>query len=77
MTADIKPGPIVGRNRRRGLHRHQRIRGLRGIVREQCNGRDSSDGAHELSPVSSRPAAAFFCGDQEHGMEDIRLALHF
>jgi hypothetical protein len=27
--------------------------------------------------VSSRPAAAFFCGDQEHGMEDIRLALHF
>jgi hypothetical protein len=35
---------------------------LRGIVREQCNGRDSSDGAHELSPVSSRSAVAFFRG---------------
>jgi hypothetical protein len=61
MTADIKPGPVVGRNRRQGLHRHRRIRGLRGIVREQCNGRDPSDGAHERSPVSSPPAAAFLC----------------
>jgi hypothetical protein len=77
MAADIKPAPAIGGRQRRGLDRHQRIRGLRGTVREQCNGRDCSDGAHERSPVPSRSAAAFLCGDQEHGMEDIRSVPRF
>jgi hypothetical protein len=55
---------------------HQRVRSSRGIVRKQCNGRDSSDARTNCLP-SSRPAVAFFCGDQERGIKDIRLAPHF
>jgi hypothetical protein len=40
---------------------HQRVRSSRGIVRKQCNGRDSSDARTNCLP-SSRPAVAFFCG---------------